>query len=209
MTQIIVAKTRGGLALAADSKGYAFDEQGKMQEMSINPLIPLGQKAALIAGGDADAVQAGQNLSQFIKQEGLSLIPEIYAAALPFLNTEYEKIMRRKCNCLPVDPIQHIYFILAGISDSPESRFQLHLIWARKKLPQLDGDEITSAFSVPRQMGFEYTLGQLVADGATLEFILSTIEQEMHRLNKLDSSLASPPFRFATISEDGFKQLQD
>ncbi|MFW6055495.1 MAG: hypothetical protein ACOC9D_06270, partial [Thermodesulfobacteriota bacterium] len=194
--------------LAADSKGYAFDEQGKMQEMSINPLIPLGEKAALLAGGDADAVHAGQALSEFIHQEGLSLIPEIYAAALPFLNSEYEKLMRLKCNCLPVDPIQHMYFILAGMTESQESPFQLHLIWARKKLPQLDGDEISSAFSVPRQMGLEYKLGQLIADEAALALIVSTIQQEMRRLNTIDASLASPPFTFATITADGFRQLE-
>jgi len=58
------------------------------------------------------------------------------------------KVMHRKCDCLPVDPVQHMYFILRGMNPDQEPTFQVDLIWNRKKLPQLDQKEIKTAFIV-------------------------------------------------------------
>ncbi len=127
MTQLIVAKNNQGIIMAADSKAYDFDLQGDMQEVTVNPLIKLGQYTMILAGGDAEAVQIAQSLAGFIHAEGLSETGEILTAALPFINSEYEKVMRKKCNFLPVDPVQHMYFILGGMSEDQDSTSQVNL----------------------------------------------------------------------------------
>ena len=43
---------------------------------------------------------------------------------------------------------------------------RLYLIWTKKKLPQLDGDEITSAFAVPRLIRLGCKLNQLCKENA-------------------------------------------
>jgi hypothetical protein len=63
---------------------------------------------------------------------------------------------------LPIDPIHQVYFFLGGYSqDSSQKPFQLYLLWTKMKLLQLDGDEISSTYSVPRLIRLEYRLNQL------------------------------------------------
>lgn len=206
MTQLIVAKNNHGIVMAADSKAYDFDLQGNMQEVTVNPLIKLGQYTMILAGGDADAVQIAQSLAGFILAEGLSKTGEIITAAMPFINSEYEKVMRKKCNCLPVDPVQHMYFILAGMNEDQDPTFQVNLIWNRKKLPQLDQEEIKTAFSVPRLMGLEYTLATKISQGASLQELSDLIRKKMLDLQQKDDSLMSSPLHLATITSSGLQE---
>ena len=206
MTQFIVARNTDGLIMAADSKGFDFDLNGTMQEVTINPLVRLSTHSIILAGGDADAGQIAQSLAHFIEGEKLSSISDIAMAALPFLSAEYEKVMRRKCNCIPVDPVQHMYFILGGMNFEQEPAFQLELIWNRKKLPQLDREEISTAFSVPRLMGFEYGLAAKITQGTALEELSSMISSKMYSLQKADDSSISSPLHLATVTRQGVVQ---
>lgn len=206
MTQFIVAKNNEGIVLAADSRGYDFDLQGGMQEVTVEPLVQLGQNTAILAGGDADGVEVINSLANFIQAENLTETSDIALAALPFLNAEYEKIMRRKCDCLPIDPVHHMYFILAGLNVEKEPKFQVDLIWSRKKLPQLDREEIKTAFSIPRLIGFEYKLATKISEGISLDDLSSLISQEFQRLQDRKDSLISPPIHMATITSQGMKK---
>lgn len=206
MTQFIVARNSDGLIMAADSKGFDFDLDGTMQEVNINPLIHLTSHNVILAGGDADAVPIAQSLAHFIAEEGLNSISDIAMAALPFLSSEYEKAMRKKCNCIPVDPVQHMYFILGGMNWEQKPVYQLDLIWNRKKLPQLDREEITTAFSVPRLISLEYTLATKISEGTSLDNISSIITSKMHKLQQSDDSLISPPLHVATITSQGVRE---
>jgi len=205
MTQLITARNNDGIVMAADSKAYDFDENGKMQEVSVNPLVKLGPQTVILAGGDADGVEMAHALARFIQGEGLTSTSEIAMAALPFLNSEYEKVMRRKCNCLPVDPVQHMYFILGGMNPDQEPAFQVDLIWNRKKLPQLDREEIKTAFSVPRLMGLEYNLATKISEGSSLQDLSALMTTKMQNLQKSDDTLISSPFHLATITRQGLK----
>ena len=84
--------------------------------------------------------------------------------------------------------------------------FQLELIWNRKKLPQLDREEISTAFSVPRLMGFEYGLATKISQGITLEELSSMITSKMHSLQKADDSSISSPLHVATITSQGLAE---
>jgi hypothetical protein len=203
MTQLIVARNSEGIAMATDSKAYDFDENGAMQEVIVNPVVTLGPRTVILAGGDADGANIAFSLARFIKGEGLESTAEIAMAALPFLNSEYEKVMRRKCNCIPVDPVQHMYFILGGFNTGQEPTFQVDLIWNRKKLPQLDREEIKTAFSVPRLMGLEYSLATRIQQDSSLDELTSLMTDKMHSLQKSDDTLISSPLHLVTITNRG------
>jgi hypothetical protein len=108
-----------------------------------------------------------------------------------------------------VDPIHHVYFIPAGYTPKdPQRPFRLHLLWTKKKLPQLDGDEISIAYTAPRIMGLEYKLNQLCRENAPLDHILSEIKKDMEKLAKTQEEIG-PPFNYAFITKEGFSRLSD
>jgi len=145
-------------------------------------------------------------LKNFVQGEGLRDVQDLYGATLAYLSTEYERFMRKKCEILPVDPIHYVSFILAGKTSKDEERpFRLYYLWTKKKLPRLDGEEISNAFSVPRRMVLEYQLNQLSQRDASLDDILDAVKGWVEKL-KTQGEVKSP-FSWAKITEEGFQPL--
>ena len=130
----------------------------------------------------------------------------MYGAALPFPATEYERFMRNSCERLPLDPVHHVHFIIAGYTDQDASNpYRLHLVWTKKKLPQLDGDEITSAFAVPRLLRLEYRLNHFSKENKALDEIIPEVRTTLEQLAATQEEI-SGPFSFATITATGFEK---
>jgi hypothetical protein len=107
---------------------------------------------------------------------------------------------------MPLDPIHQAYFILAGLSTtSQEDPYRMYLIWTKKKLPQLDGDEITTAFTIPRIIRLEYRLSRLCKENASIERVLGEVKSVMENLAASQDEIGGP-FSFASITKDGFKR---
>ena len=149
-----------------------------------------------------------RNLKDFIAGENLTSIDEVYNAALPFLASEYEEFMKKKCAFLPIDPIHQVYFILGGYSQNKApNQFQLYLLWTKMKLPQLAADEISSAYTVPRLIRLEYRLNQLSKDNKPLRDILTEIRSHLEKQAEIQDEI-SGPFSYAVIDCDGFKKIE-
>ena len=207
MSQLIVCQNVHGIVLTTDGKAVDFDPSGKMIELTIDRLVQLSKQAAILTGGAADGVEMCHALRNFLKEEGLDDIQEVYGATLPFLSTEFERFMRKRCEILPVDPIHHVYFVLGGYTAKDTQRpFRLYLLWTKKKLPQLDGDEISFAYTAPRIMGLEYKLNQLAKENAPLDNILSEIKKGMEKVAKTQEEIG-PPFSYAIITKEGFHRV--
>ena len=208
MSQIVICQDAKGMVLAADGKAIDFDAKGEMIHLEVDRLIQLSKYTAILAGGAADGVQMCHALKNFLKEEGLNDIEEIYGAALPFLGTEFERFMRKRCETLPVDPIHHVHFILAGYADRlPHTPYRSYLLWTKKRLPQLDSDEISFTYTVPRMMGFEFKLNRLCKEDAPLDRLLSEIKQAMEGVTENHDEIG-PPFHYAYITADGFWSLE-
>ena len=207
MSQLIACKNDHGIVLAADSKMIGFQPDGAMVELKVEALVPLSRHAAILAGGTVEAADMCKALKTFIHDEGLDDIQDIYSAALPFLGGEYERFMRKKCEQLPLDPLHNIFFILAGHSaKDAENPFQLYLLWTKKKLPQLDGDQINLAYAVPRRMGLEYSLNQLCKENAPLEQVFRKAREGMEKLGEKVEEVGAP-FSYVTISREGLQKV--
>jgi hypothetical protein len=207
MSQIVAVKNVHGIVLATDGMAIDFDTHGELLEVKVDRLVQISPRAAILAGGAAEGEKMCQNLKAFVQEEGLDGIDEIYGAALPFLATEYERFMRKECEVLPLDPIHHVHFILAGHTTHDSSNpYQLHLIWTKKKLPQLDGEEIASAFAIPRQLRLEYKLNRLHKEDAPLEQIVSEIRTSLEKLGETYEEIGGP-FSYATITAKGFEKV--
>ena len=207
MSQLIACQNAHGIVLATDGKAIDFDPSGKMIELKVDRLVQISQHVAILTGGAADGVGMCHALKNFLKGEKLDDIQDIYGASLPFLSTEFERFMRKRCEILPVDPIHHVYFVLGGYTaKDPQRPFRLYLLWTKKKLPQLDGDEISFAYTAPRIMGLEYWLNQLCKQDAPLDQILSEVKKGMEKVGKTQEEIG-PPFSYAFITKEGFQMV--
>ena len=208
MSQLVACRNAHGIVLAADSLALDFDPKGTMVAAKTERFLTLADHAAILTGGAAEGTGMCRALKRFITEEGLRNIEDIYRAALPFLASEYELFMRKKCQVLPVDPIHHVHFVLAGVSsqDSPHA-YRMYLLWTKKSLPQLDGDEIGVAYTVPRRMGLEHTLGQLCKENKPLDEILLMVRRHMEKLGQ-EQDEVGPPFTYAVITQEGVRVVE-
>ena len=206
MGQMIVSQNMSGIVLAAENRAIRLDEHGQEVSLQVNRLLPLTPHCALITAGAAEGIEMGNALKAFIQGEELNDVQDLYGASLAFLSTEYERFMRKKCELLPVDPIHQVSFILAGKTDKDQRMpFRLYFLWTKKKLPQLDGDEISYAFSLPRRMGLEFQLNKLCKENAPLKQILDKVKEGMERLK--EKGEIAPSISFATITGDGYQSV--
>ena len=203
MSQIVACRTDAGIILAADSKALDVNLKNEIVELKVNRLLQLTANTAIVTGGAAEGENMGRALKDFMAEEKLTDIDEVYQAALPFLGSEYEKFMRKKCAFRPIDPIHQVYFILGGYSrKNPRKPFQLYLLWTKMKRPQLGGDEISSAYAVPRLVRLEYRLDQLGKENKPLPDILTEIRASLEMQAQINDEIAGP-FSYAVISRAG------
>jgi len=206
MSQIIVAQNSNGIVLAAENRAIQLDAGGQEISLQVNRLLPLTSHSALLTAGAAEGVEMGNALKQFVQGEGLKDVQDLYGAALSFLSTEYERFMRKKCELLPIDPIHQVSFVLAGKSEKdPAIPFRLYFLWTKKKLPRLDGDEISFAFSLPRRMGLEFQLNKICKEKGSLEEILEKVKEGMRRLTEREE--VRPPIVYAIITPEGYQSI--
>jgi hypothetical protein len=206
MSQIIVAQNVNGIVMACENRAIQLDENGNEISLQINRLLALTSHGALLVSGSAEGRDMGSALKNFLVGEKLNDVQDIYGTALAYLSTEYEQFMRKKCELLPIDPIHQVSFILGGKTDKDRAMpFRLYYIWTKKKLPQLDGDEISHAFSLPRRMGLEFQLNKMCKENAPLKEILKKTADGMDQLKRKGE--VSGPLSFATITQEGFQSL--
>jgi hypothetical protein len=207
MSQLICCRNGNGVVLAADSRAVSFDPGGKISYLEVNRMVQLSQHTAILTGGAAEGAEMCQSLRMFIQEEGIDDVQDVYGSVLPFLAGEYEKFMRRECEVMPLDPIHHVFFILGGYTEKDQQQpFRLYLLWTKKKLPQIDGDEIAFAFTIPRIMGLEYRLTQLCKEDKPLDQILAEVRSGMKKMAQLQEEVG-PPFSYAFIAEKGFRRI--
>ena len=206
MSQIIVAQNTHGIVLAAENSAVQLNEEGEEISLEINRLLPLTSHCALLTAGAPEGAEMGNALKSFIQGEGLNDVQDLYGAALAFLSTEYERFMRKKCELLPIEPIHQVSFILAGRTEKDEAMpFRLYFLWTKKKLPQLDGDEISYAFALPRRMGLEFQLNRMCKEKAPLKEIVKKVVEGLERLKnqgEISSSLS-----LGMITQEGYQAL--
>lgn len=202
MSQVVACRSASGVVFGTDSKAIHFGPSGDHREIEIDRLVQLSDRAVILAGGAVEAVGMCRSLQGFVKEEKLESVDDIFRVALPFLSSEYEQFMRKTCEMVPLDPIHYVYFFLGGgTSGDGKDEFRLYLLWPKQKLPQLDGEEIATAYTVPRWMSLELMLDELGKANAAPEEALKAIRESMDRLEQIEE--VGGPFRFASVDRSG------
>ena len=135
MSQLIACKNQKGIVLAADAKALDFDTAGNVHEYTVERLVQLNDTTAVLAGGAVAGTHMAEGLKRFVVEEKLSDVEAVYDAALPFLASEYEQFMRKSCEFMPLDPVHHVHFVIAGRKDNDRHNpFRLYFLWTKRKL---------------------------------------------------------------------------
>jgi hypothetical protein len=203
MSQLIAFKNQSGILLAADSRAPRFTLDGEVEWREGERFQALGKGAAILAGGAPEGAKMIADLAELVESESVTGVEEIYNLALPFLTSAYTEFMRKECEFVPLDPLHHVFFILGGRTGGEAADpFRTYLIWIRRKLPQLDADEIESAFTTPRLIGLEARLARLSRENADLDAVLPDIRGAMEVQAERNEEIA-PPFVYARITREG------
>lgn len=169
--------------------------------------VATGAACSDLDRGAADGVYMCEALKSRVREEHLKDVREIYPAALAFLSVECERFVRKRCEVIPLDPIHQLYFILGGhMAGDLDRPFRLYLLWTKRKLPRLDGDEIVVAYTAPRIMGLEYRLNQFCQANTPPPNILPGIRKAMEEQSQKNEEIG-PPFSFGFITKEGFERV--
>jgi len=207
MSQLIACATPEGLMVASDSRVETFETSGESQFVSIERFIPLTSHAVLASAGALEAQDLARQFADFVKDEQLTDINAIIQAAVPFFTGKVDEFLRKACEKLPLNPVINMYMLLAGYSpQTPDNPSRLFIIWDRVQPPKIESTEGTPIFTLPRRMGLEYKLNQLVASRAPLADIANLAKTAMKNLASQDQYVG-PPFRYLTITQAGITEV--
>lgn len=207
MSQLIACATPEGLMVASDSRAEVFEASGEEQFVKVERFIPLTSHAVLASAGALEAQDLAQQFADFVKDEKLNDIDSIIQAAVPFFTGKVDEFFRKVCEKLPLNPVINMYLLLAGYSSkTPDNPSRLFIIWDRVQPPKIESTEATHIFTLPRRMGLEYKLNQLVASRAPLSDMVALAKTAMEKLASQDQYVA-PPFRYLIITQAGIVEV--
>jgi hypothetical protein len=207
MGQLIACATPEGLLVASDSRAEFFEPTGEERFLTVDRLIPLTSHAVLASAGAVEAQDLAQQFAAFAKDEKLTDIDALIQAAVPFFTGKVDDFFRKACEKLPLDPVINMYLLLAGYSpQTPDNPSRLFVIWDRVKPPKVESTQVTHIFTLPRRMGLEYKLNQLVASRAPLAEVAALAKSAMEKLASQDQYVG-PPFRFLTVTPAGIVEV--
>lgn len=207
MSQLIACATPEGVMVASDGRAETFDTAGEEQFVQVERFIPLTSHAVLASGGALEAQDLARQFADFVKDEKLEDIDSIILAAVPFFSGKVDEFLRKACEKLPLNPVLNMYMLLAGYSpQTPDNPSRLFIIWDRIQPPKIESTEATHIFTLPRRMGLEYKLNQLVASRAPLADVVASAKTAMEKLASQDQYVG-PPFRYLIITQTGIVEV--
>jgi len=206
MGQLIACAAAEGILLAADSRTEFFEASGEQHFIAVDRLIPVGSQAVLASAGAMEGHDLCRDFAEFAKDEGLTGIDALWEAAMPFFTGRYDEVMRKMCEKLPVDPLHNMYLLLAGFSAKSPDPARLFIIWNRPKPPKIEYNQVTNIFTLPRRLGLEFKLTQMLASKAPLAEIAGAAKAAMQKLAGQDEYIG-PPFHYLTITAAGVKEV--
>jgi len=207
MGQLIACAAAEGVLVASDSRAVFFEPHGEERFITVDRLVPVTSHAVMASAGNWEAADICKDFADFAKNEGLVEMDELIEAAIPFFTGRYDEILRKMCEKMPPDPIVNMYLLLAGYSTKSSNHpSRLFIIWDRPKPPKIESNRDTEVFTLPRRMGLEFKLNELIKKKAPLAQMVDAAKAGMEKLASQDQTIGQP-YRYVTITADGIKGL--
>jgi hypothetical protein len=207
MGQLIACVAAEGVLVASDSRAVFFEPFGEERFITVDRIIPVTSHAVLASAGNWEAADICRDFASFAKDEGLTDMDELIEAALPYFTGRYDEILRKMCEKIPPDPIVNMYLMLAGYSKkTPDHPGHLFVMWDRPQPPKIEYNRVTDVFTLPRRMGLEFKLNEMVKKKAPLSQVVDAAKAGMEKLAPQDN-LIGPPYHYVSITEKGISGL--
>jgi hypothetical protein len=206
MGQLIACAAAEGVLVGTDSRAEFFDPGGE-RFITVDRLVPVTSHAVLASAGNWEASDICKEFAGFAKGEGITDIDGLIDAAIPYFTGKYDELLRKHCETVPPDPVVNMYLLLAGYDlKSKDNPSRLFIIWDRPKPPKIEYNLVTNIFTLPRRMGLEYLLNQLVKQQAPLAQVVAAAKAGMEKLAAQDDRIGAP-FRYLTITAAGLSDV--
>ena len=202
MGQLIACAASDGVVVATDSRAVMFEPYGEERFITLDRVVPVTSQAVLASAGAIEAHDLCKDFASFAKDEGLTDMDALIEAAIPFFTGRYDEILRKMCEKCPPDPIINMYLVLAGYSGNAGHLF---VIWDRPKPPKIEYNRVTEVFTLPRRLGLEFKLNQLLKEKAPLAKLADAAKAGMEKLAGQDDSIGAP-FHYVTITQAGISK---
>ena len=207
MGQLIACAAAEGVLVGTDSRAEFFEPHGEERFITVDRLIPVTSHAVLASAGNWEAQDICTEFASFARDEGITDLDGLIDAAIPYFTGKYDEVLRKMCETLPPDPMVNMYLLLAGYNPkTPDHPGQLFIIWDRPKPPRIEFNRVTTTFSLPRRLGLEFKLNQLVQQKAPLAQVVEAAKAGMEKLASLDDRIG-PPYRYVTITKAGLAKV--
>jgi hypothetical protein len=207
MGQLIACVAPEGVLVASDSRAVFFEPFGEERFITVDRIMPVTSHAVLASAGNWEAADICRDFAKFAKDEGLTDMDDLIEAALPYFTGRCDEILRKMCEKIPPDPIVNMYLLLAGYSKkTPDHPGHLFVMWDRPQPPKIESNRVTDIFTLPRRMGLEFKLNDLVKKKAPLAQLVDAAKAGMEKLTPQDNMIG-PPFHYVTITEKGIAGL--
>jgi hypothetical protein len=207
MGQLIACAAADGVLVASDSRAVFFEPYGEERFITVDRIIPVTPHAVLASAGNWEAQDICKDFASFAKSEGLTDMDALIEAAIPFFTSRYDEMLRKMCEKIPPDPIINMYLLLAGYSPkTPDHPGHLFVIWDRPQPPKIEYNRVTDIFTLPRRMGLEFKLNELIKKKAPLSQIVDTSRAGLEKLATQDQTIGAP-YHFVTVTAEGIKNF--
>ena len=202
MGQLIACAASDGVVVATDSRAVMFEPYGEERFITLDRVVPVSSQAVLASAGAIEAHDLCKDFASFAKDEGLKDMDALIEAAIPFFTSRYDEILRKMCEKCPPDPIINMYLVLAGYSGNAGHLF---VIWDRPKPPKIEYNRVTEVFTLPRRLGLEFKLNQLIKEKAPVAKLAEAAKAGMEKLAGQDESIGAP-FHYVSITKAGISR---
>ena len=202
MGQLIACAASDGVVVATDSRAVMFEPYGEERFITLDRVVPVSSQAVLASAGAIEAHDLCKDFASFAKDEGLKDMDTLIEAAIPFFSSRYDEILLKMCEKCAPDPIVNMYLVMAGYSGNAGNLF---VIWDRPKPPKIEYNRVTDVFTLPRRLGLEFKLNQLIKEKAPLAKLADAAKAGMEKLAGQDESIGAP-FHYVTITKAGISK---
>ena len=207
MGQLIACATAEGVLVGTDSRAEFFEPGGEARFITVDRLVPVTSHAVLASAGNWEAQDICKEFASFARDDGITDLNGLMDAAIPFFTGKYDEMLRKLCETVPPDPVVNMYLLLAGYDlKTKDNPARLFIIWDRPKPPKIEYNRVTDVFTLPRRLGLEFKLHQLVQQRAPLARVAEVAKAGMEKLAAPDGSIG-PPYRYMTITAAGLTEV--
>jgi hypothetical protein len=155
------------------------------------------------------SVELSKRFKLYAEERGLVGIEEIITAAGPYISEQYrEALCKGSPRTVRNGQLDRIYFVTGGYSFRSQNQPHQLALWGSEagQLP-LQRIQIGASVAVPRTMSGEMKLFQMCQGNCLLEELLEFAESFLQKQAEVNPQIG-PPFRFGTVTSEGFKRFE-